>query len=839
MKRFWLVAAFLLIGAAAAGLRLYGLSLRPMHPDEAVHAGKFGTLLERGYYTYDPHEYHGPVLNYLSLIPAWFCGVAGYPQTTEAMLRIVPATASILLVLLFFTAASGLGRIIALISAALMGVSPIFVFYGRYYIQETLLVFFTAGFIFMVFCYLREGKWPWAVIAGVFLGMMHASKETFIISLVAMIIAAFITCCCYGRSTLKAVLQKKIISWGILFVLLAAMAVSVLFYSSFFTNPRGILDSLNTFSNYVDFAQQRHIHFHPWYYYFQLLIYSKSTDGMVWSEIFILLFALAGFVFTLNPRNQVRHHPLLRFIAVYTLIMMMIYSFISYKTPWCMLGFMWGLIIMAGVGIVGLYRHIHHPLFLTLMTMVITFGAGHLAWQAYMQDVKYYADPGNPYVYAHTSTDIFKIINQIETAAVASTEGENVRINVISDENYWPLPWYLRKFRNVGWFNAVNKDYFPATITIASPSLEDEIITALYQVQPVGEVKLYVPLFKEHLEIRPGVELRGYITKELWDRMEMPADKDMPPMSYNQTFQPPDDPRIDPENKPKVFSHEAMATVFEIYITHPDMTYAEQAAITAFRLLDEIEADLSRFIPNSDISRINSGARDDIIRLNQITYECLEQALLFSEKTFGAFEVNLGMLIKDENNTTATDRQFNRCVPLAQAIRLDKKDFFVKILNDNLKIDLGGIGKGFAIDRMIDVLQQWGIEYAFIHSGTSTARALQSSFSQSGWTVNVTNPFSSNEIIDTINLENNSMGCSGTIQRRHIIDPRTSTRITAAKMVWVTCLSAAEADALATALIVMNREEADNFFEVNGNYGAVRVTEAKHGSCQIERWGNL
>ncbi|MCB0293433.1 MAG: hypothetical protein KDH97_24480, partial [Calditrichaeota bacterium] len=67
LRRHWLW----LILALALLLRLPGLERRPMHTDEAVHAVKFGALLEEGFYEYDPFEYHGPTLNYFTLIPAW------------------------------------------------------------------------------------------------------------------------------------------------------------------------------------------------------------------------------------------------------------------------------------------------------------------------------------------------------------------------------------------------------------------------------------------------------------------------------------------------------------------------------------------------------------------------------------------------------------------------------------------------------------------------------------------------------------------------------------------------------------------------------------------------
>ena len=91
---FW----FLIILMTGAALRLPQLSRRPMHTDEAVHAIKFGSLLENGAYRYDQAEYHGPTLNYLTLIPAYLTGAKSLEEVNEAMLRTVPLFFGLILI---------------------------------------------------------------------------------------------------------------------------------------------------------------------------------------------------------------------------------------------------------------------------------------------------------------------------------------------------------------------------------------------------------------------------------------------------------------------------------------------------------------------------------------------------------------------------------------------------------------------------------------------------------------------------------------------------------------------------------------------------------------------
>ena len=95
---------------AAIALRLPLLEQRPMHGDEAVHAEKFRLLLEEDFYRYDRYEYHGPTLNYLTLIPAWLGSAEKLTEVSEFTLRIVPVFFGVLLVLLLLLLADGLGR---------------------------------------------------------------------------------------------------------------------------------------------------------------------------------------------------------------------------------------------------------------------------------------------------------------------------------------------------------------------------------------------------------------------------------------------------------------------------------------------------------------------------------------------------------------------------------------------------------------------------------------------------------------------------------------------------------------------------------------------------------
>lgn len=503
----------------AVALRLPGLAQRPMHTDEAVHAIKFGQLLENGTYQYDPYEYHGPTLNYFTLLPAWLSGAHKITCISEVILRIVPVVFGMMLIILLILISRAIGYP-AIISAALFtAISPAMVYYSRYYIQEMLLICFTLGAIVSGYRYWQSKNLSWIISAGIFLGLMHATKETCIIAWTSMGLALiFISVMNRGGQSLSTII-KSIPLRHILALIAAAGCVSILFFSSFFSHWPGIIDSMKTYTTYFDRAGGSEIHVHPWYFYIKLIGFYRLGNGPVWSEWIIILLALFGAVFgfakkELNGIDKI----FVRFIALYTLFMLLIYSLIPYKTPWCLLNFLIGMTILAGVGMISLIRQTTKRLSRIILIIVLGAGCFHLIWQAYTGNFKYAADPVNPYVYAHTSPDILRISERIHEIANISPQGKHIHIEVICPgHDYWPLPWYFRDLPNVGWWEKVDFSTPAAPIIIAIPEVEPELIRKLYDMPAPGEIDLYIPLFDSSTNLRPGVELRTYYKKELWD----------------------------------------------------------------------------------------------------------------------------------------------------------------------------------------------------------------------------------------------------------------------------------------------------------------------------------
>jgi len=506
MKRIIVISGILTAVAGTLFLRLPLLSERPMHTDEAVHAVKFGQLLEKSYYVYDPFEYHGPTLNYFTLIPAYFMGEKTLAQTTESTLRIVPVIFGVGVVLLIFLLVDGLGTAAVISAALLAAISPAMVFYSRYYIQEMLLVFFTLAAMVFGWRYSRSRKLLWIILLGIALGLMHATKETSIIAFGCMLLALLVTRLITSGDSATFQQRAIIKFWHLPVALLAAATVSVIFYSSFFTNPHGMWDSIATYSNYFQRANDHARHNHPWYYYLRMLLFFHNGPGPWWSEALIVLLALAGFIAAVSRKGLAGINiKLARFLAFYTLFMTLIYSLIPYKTPWSMLSFLLGMIVLAGVGMVALVRWLRFPV-VRVMLMVLIIAAGvNLLQQSYRANYKFYADQRNPYVYAHSTTDVLRLARRCDNIAQLSPEGRSILIEIISaPTDYWPLPWYLRSFTRVGYWTEM-----PST-------LDAPIIIASQAFQPALEKYVQDGYHKEYFGLRPAVILSAYIRNDLW-----------------------------------------------------------------------------------------------------------------------------------------------------------------------------------------------------------------------------------------------------------------------------------------------------------------------------------
>jgi uncharacterized protein (TIGR03663 family) len=506
--KYLLVFVAILILACLS--RLTGLEQRPLHNDEAVNAYKLGIMIETGEYQYDKNEYHGPVLYYASRLLTGMLGQADFVSLTESSLRLVTAIFGIALIIILLLLAESLGWIILLVTALLFALAPAMVFYSRYFIHEMLLVFFGFTAIITGYKYLVSKRLFWALLSGTCLGLMHATKETCIINYAAIGISAMVILILVKRNSYP--------SWHLLLAVLAGGLVSITFYSSFFTHPQGIIDSITAYQVYFTRAGVDDAHLHPWYYYLDLLTYTNNPSGIPWSELWLLLLALAGFVLLGWKKDKKQGEYFLLFVGLYTYLLMIVYSIISYKTPWNILQFYYGTLLLAGYGIVQMLRILKPRWLKTGIAVLVLTGAVHWLYTSYSINFRQYSDPANPYVYAHTGEDVIDIAEMVSLVSLVHPDGRGLNIEIIIPDNeYWPLPWYLRANSNTAWWDHVDFGQLTAPLVIAAASEEKELIRKIYELPPPGQRHLYISLFDSYKELRPGQELRVYIRKDIWD----------------------------------------------------------------------------------------------------------------------------------------------------------------------------------------------------------------------------------------------------------------------------------------------------------------------------------
>ena len=258
------------------------------------------------------------------------------------------------------------------------------------------------------------------------------------------------------------------------------------------------------------------------------------------------------------------------------------------------------------------------------------------------------------------------------------------------------------------------------------------------------------------------------------------------------------------------FSHEAMATVFEVFIAGKDEAYAGQAARAAFDEVDRIERLFSRFDPSSELSRISRLRPGESLPIGVEIVHVLGLASFVQAETGGAFDVNF---------RTAEARLAKRpdALPrfLGRILRVEHtgRGFEVTRLRAGrgapaLDLDLGAVGKGFGLDRARAVLQDWGVENALLHAGTSTALGTGPGPSArprtKGWPVGA----GATSGTGRVHLQNGALSGSGTeVKGDHVVDPRTGRPSRGRRAAWAGHASAAAADALSTAFMVMRTGE--------------------------------
>ena len=259
-------------------------------------------------------------------------------------------------------------------------------------------------------------------------------------------------------------------------------------------------------------------------------------------------------------------------------------------------------------------------------------------------------------------------------------------------------------------------------------------------------------------------------------------------------------------------SHEAMDAVFGIALVGEVEGYARGFATECWRMLDRLEEELSRFVPYSDISRINRLDRGERVTVGPAAFECLVTARRLYTETYGAFDVTMGT--GPLNRSGGPNAPESSRPPRPFPLELDESNHTAGLTEDGVTVDLGGIGKGFALDRLRRLLEEWSIEDAILHSSESTILPCGvPPDSRKRWSVTLRHP-DSGETLARLYLGGRAGSGSGAERvGPHIVDPRTGEYELPRRGAWALAPHATTADALSTAFTVMSRDEVEAFCE--------------------------
>ena len=261
----------------------------------------------------------------------------------------------------------------------------------------------------------------------------------------------------------------------------------------------------------------------------------------------------------------------------------------------------------------------------------------------------------------------------------------------------------------------------------------------------------------------------------------------------------------------RYFTHEAMHTTFSLRLRGEDEQSARDMARECFEWIDILESRLSRFIENSEISRINQMQAGETLYLSEPCHQCLLLALDAHARTGGLFDITLGTRIEHRKSGVGGPPP-----PVIGSLISHPDVAAVTCIEPGRELDLGGIGKGFALDQLKQILTDWGAQDAMLAAGNSSLLA----YGPGTWPVDLT--ASSKSL--RLNLANQSLSASGTgMQGSHIVHPEEHelSLVTRADRVWVLAPTAVLAEIWSTAFMLMDPSGIPTFISGNPEITAV------------------
>jgi uncharacterized protein (TIGR03663 family) len=459
---------WLIIGLAAV-LRFFLLGMKPPHFDEGINGWFVDTsIVKNGFYKYDPTNYHGPLHFYVLFLSQTLFG------RNLWALRLPVVLVSVSCVWLTVKFEPFVGKAVARMAALAMAVSPGFVFYGRYSIHEVWLLLFTMLLIFGLLGLWKIGTPNYLWCAGMGFTGMVLSKETYIIHVGCAVIAIAV---CYFANKLSPVPDGRwtkqtwdYVDFGM--VVATGVALLVFFYSGTFFHWSGVKGIFQAYSAWFATGHEGHGHEKPWYYWLKLLARYE------WP-------ALAGLILCVfGPRLK---NFSLRYLAIYGVGTLIVYSYVHYKTPWCIISFIWPFLFIFGAALLAISLRYKTATYV-ISAILLCASLGSTIWLNYF----HCTTDTEPYVYVQTYNDIYKLTDPLLTLAKRDPIAYQLTGHIIRGSAY-PLPWMLDDFTHIGYYE---RDNLPAKLDADFLLVQQDKIATV-------EGKLHDSYYTEPLTIRP------------------------------------------------------------------------------------------------------------------------------------------------------------------------------------------------------------------------------------------------------------------------------------------------------------------------------------------------
>jgi thiamine biosynthesis lipoprotein len=297
----------------------------------------------------------------------------------------------------------------------------------------------------------------------------------------------------------------------------------------------------------------------------------------------------------------------------------------------------------------------------------------------------------------------------------------------------------------------------------------------------------------------------------------------------------------------------AMACQFDVFLNAGEHPAGTELALRALDLIDALEDQLSVYRRHSEVSRLNVLAQQRPVRAEGRLFDLIQRSVALYEATDGAFDITAGPLIRAWNRLrregvypdAATLEAARRAVGSCH-LQLDATEQSVRYAIEGLTIDLGAIGKGYALDRCVELLAAEDVASFLIHGGTSSMVARgtrQSGTDLPGWTVGIQHPLRADRRLAEVQLCDRALGTSGAGTQQvyfqgkrygHIIDPRSGVPAEGVLSTTVIAPEAALADALSTAFYVLGLERARSYCAAHPDIAALMTTSGQQaGSVEL------